>query len=751
LYPIRLTKKITLYQDDTSSCSLKIRVRLTRYLFYLLGCMPLIFAHKLSAQNSYPVKVNQKWGLIDANGELVVSPKYEVIGTPEKFGYALMQQGGKIGILNQQGKVLLPAQYEEIQVLDSNFMVVVQNEEQQVITAKGEIILKGNQYTQFKVLNSRLLVFAENNLLGCVNTVGRIVATPKYDAIMLFKNKFLKVKKGALYGLLDFTGKQLLPTIADAINQLDNDLIFYLKGVLWGAVDIQGKPLIEPNYSEYHLLNKSLIKLERFGENWLFNISERRLVSAKSSKDFMHFSGKYVLTRLGYFFGLVDYQANEILPNQYQEIQSFSANAFRVRNGWKWGLVDKVGQQLLGYSYDFIAPARKGKALVKKGSFFGLIGENGKVLIPAVYTRITISGENIKAFQGEKWTLFFLDNNGKIQEGGNFKKHFKIQIKEKDAAAELSRLNQGDFGNNYLLENFEWFFVGELGKWGLRRLSDGENVIPPTYDFIRVERDLGYTIVGLEKQGQYRFDRTNYRFNYVYGIVQNEVGKLVTQLTLWDVRSDDFRNGSLVARVVFNNGRFGLMLRNGKFVKKDYGYIGEFENGLARISIGGKISAKLNSIDQSLGLLPNYLEELLVGSDMTDITIHDQKIQEEAYLTCEDCAWGFIDTTAFVTIQPKYEVAHEFVNDVCLVQAKGKWGMIDQMGNDLLPPKFDVLNFIEGTGHQIVKLTINASKYGLMDTLGQLLVELKYDELGVFKEDKLAVRKGNNWGYVAKN
>ena len=51
-----------------------------------------------------------------------------------------------------------------------------------------------------------------------------------------------------------------------------------------------------------------------------------------------------------------------------------------------------------------------------------------------------------------------------------------------------------DFGNSYLLDNFEWFFVGELGKWGLRRLTDGEEVIPPTYDFIRIERDLGYTL-----------------------------------------------------------------------------------------------------------------------------------------------------------------------------------------------------------------------------------------------------------------
>ncbi len=707
--------------------------------------------NSLLAQNYYPVKINQKWGLIDTSGQLVIAPDYDVIGTTQKYGYTLMQQAGKIGLLNKKGQLLLPAKYDEIKILDTNFIVVFLNQEQQVVTAKGQVVLKGNDYKQLTVLSPQLLVFKQNDLFGCVNTIGKKILFAEYEEISLHKNQYLKVKKGLQYGLTDLTGKSILPVVADAFNILENGMIFYLKGVLWGAVSKNGNALIEPNYSAYTPINASLFKLERFGTYWLYNTAEERIVSAPSTKDFLPFSDKYVLTRLGDKFGLVDYQATEILANSYQEIQSFSAVAFRVRNAWKWGLVHKNGQQLLAYNYDFIAPIRKGKALVKKGPFFGLIDENGQIIVPVDYTRINISGKNIKAFKGEKWTLFYIDEDGKVQKGENFKKHFRIQIQGKNSEAALSLLNRDDFGNSYLLDNFEWFYVGELRKWGLRRLSDGEAVIPPTYDFIRVERDLGYTIVGLEKQGQYRFDRTNYRFNYLYGIVNNEVGKLVTPLKLWDVRSNDFRNGALVARVVFSNGRHGLMQQNGKFVKKDYGYIGEFKDGLAKISIGGKISAKLRAKDKSLGRLPDYLDDLLVGSDMMDITLYDQKMEAAAYLTCEACKWGFIDTTAFIVVQPKYEMVNEFVNDVCLVKTKEKWGLIDQFGNDLLPAKYDAANFLAGTDNQIIKVAVYDQKYGLMDTLGQLLVDLKYDELGVFKEDRLAVRIGNNWGYVAKN
>lgn len=721
------------------------------FYFFLIFLLDISTVDVMFSQNYYPVKINQEWGLIDKNGQLAITPQYEVISNPQQFGYTLMQQDGKIGLLNRQGQLLLPAKYEEIKILDSNFIEVIINGEQQIITSSGQIILKGNLYKEPTVLGHRLLVFKRKNLYGCVDIKGKKVLNAEYEEIKLYNKQFIKISKQGVFGLSDLSGRIILPVIADAFNLLDNGLIFYLKGVLWGAISTKGKKLIAPSFSGYQAINPTLIKLERFGEHWLFNIPEQKIVSSSSAKDFLPFSDKYILTQLGGKFGLVDYRAQEILANRYQEIQSFSAEAFRVRNGWKWGLVHKNGQQLLAYNYDFIAPIRKGKALVKNGPFFGLINEQGVLIIPVEYSRITISGENIKAFKGEKWTLFYINDQGEIQRGGNFKKHFRVQIQSVDPERELTSLNRGAFGNSYLLDNFEWFFVNELQKWGLRQLSDGEEVIPPTYDFIQIERDLGYTIVGLEKQGQYRFDRTNYRFNYLYGIVNNEVGKLVTRLRLWDVRSNDFRNGSLVARVVFNNGRHGLMLKNGKFVKKDYGYIGEFKNGLAKISISGKISAKLRTDDKSLGLLPDYLDGLLVGSDMMDITIHDQKIQESAYLTCQDCKWGVIDTTAFTVVQPKYEIVQEFVNGVSLVKSKGKWGVIDQLGNHILPPQYDGVTFLKGTDNQMVKVTVNAQKYGLMDTLGQLLVDLKYDDLGILQEGRLAVRMGTNWGYVTKN
>ncbi len=705
----------------------------------------------IQAQSYYPVKINQQWGLMDSTGQLVISPQYEVIGAPEKFGYILMQQAGKIGMLDRKGKILIPAKYEEVKILGQHFISVKEAGIQKVINAVGQLVLQDPNYEQLSVLHPQFLTFSQNGRFGCINAVGQLIIPPKYESIKIHKDNYFKVQNGRHHGLLHLNGEEIVPAHSEEIRVLDNGLIFYLKGVLWGAFDQKGQSVIQAKFSAYQAINSALIKLERFGAFHLFNVLENKIVSKQTMQDFLSFSDQYALTRRGEKFGLIDYQGKQILANQYQEIQSFSDVAFRVRNGWKWGVINNAEQQLLAYEYDFIAPIRKGKALVKKGNFFGIIDANGAIIVPAEYSKINVSGENIKAFKGEKWTLYYIDENGNPLKGPKFNKHFKIQVQGNNEAAELRRLNRDGFDNSYLLDDFEWFYDSNQRKWGLRRLSDGQNEIEPTFNTIQIERDLGFTIVGIEKQGGYRFDRTNYRFNNLYGIVNNKVGKLVTHLVLWDVRTSDFRNGSLVARVVFNNGRHGLMLRNGKFVKKDFGYIGEFKDGLAKISISGKISAKLKTTNTSLGTLPEYLDGLIVGSDMTDFTIHDQQFEEEAYLTCEDCSWGFIDTTAFISIQPKYEVAHNYINDVCIVQEKEKWGMIDRLGNNLLPKKYDGVQFLEGTDNQIIKLSENSPKYGLMDTLGQLLVDLAYEDIGQFRENRLAVKKGNRWGFVAPN
>ncbi|MEM1123922.1 MAG: WG repeat-containing protein, partial [Bacteroidota bacterium] len=560
------------------------------HLFLILFFLTTVTCGQIFGQPYFPVKIDQKWGLIDTSGQIVVTPQYDLIGTPQQFGYTFSQSNGKLGLLNVAGKAMLPTQYDDIAIIDSNFFRVTEARKDKIINTQSNAILSADKFTEIKVITPTILAYAINGQYGCINEQGEVLLPTSYNDISLFKNRYLQLHRGKHRGLATFDGKVILEPIADQFEYHSDSLIFYQKGVLWGALDDFGNHLITPQYSSYKAINQRLFKLERFGEFWLYDKQSQKVISKQPQQDFYHFSNQYIKTRRGNKFGIIDYAGRTILENQYEVLHPFSSEAFCVEQAGKWGIIGQNGQQILPYQYDYISPIRSGRSLLKKGALFGLADEKGTLLLPAVYTKINISKDKIKAFKGEKWTLFYFDDAGNIQRGNDFKKHFKIRVANQNIDNEPNRLFNGSFDEGNRVGDFEWFYDITKGKWGLRQLSDGEVTIKPTYDFIQIERDLGYTLVGIEKQGQYRFGLTDYRFNYVYGIVNNEVGKLVTHLKLWDVRASDFRSGSEVARVVFSNGRHGLMLRNGKFLKKDFGYIGAFKNGLAKFSIGGKIS-----------------------------------------------------------------------------------------------------------------------------------------------------------------
>ena len=79
-------------------------------LLFFTGLLFPTFAQ----QPAFPIKLNQKWGLMDAAGQVVVEPLYDAIGEFREYGYAVMQRQGRVGLINRLGKELVaPRRSEE--------------------------------------------------------------------------------------------------------------------------------------------------------------------------------------------------------------------------------------------------------------------------------------------------------------------------------------------------------------------------------------------------------------------------------------------------------------------------------------------------------------------------------------------------------------------------------------------------------------------------------------------------------------
>lgn len=706
----------------------------------------VVVAH---AQPYFPIKVNKKWGLIDSEGQIVLQPVYDAIGEFKRFGYAVMQRNGGVGLLDGKGREIIPPKYEDLKVLDSLLIAVMDASEWQVMNLRDEIVLpKG--YERVNVLSEKYIAFRRNDKWGLVNNRGKQISAPEYDDIRLEQNDVFLVRKGNKLGLLSASGKELLPSIAEEVSFFNDSLVFYKSGNNWGAVDETGVNIVPPKYDNYTKISESFIKLIANNRIYVYSLACHSVITQGDYDDYYAFSKKYLIVKKNRQLGLIDWCGTTVLQPQYHEIQAHEGDLFRVNFKGRWGIVEANDKLVAAFQYDYIAPLRGNIGLVKKGNTFGIVNFKGEEVVSPQYSRIEIEDDRAKAYTSksestgeESLTLLDFDEEGQLVGHSSFEKHFVLRI----SGSKSDRTKRRSQTNDYVLDKYEWFYSPTNDRWGLRRLEDGTVQIEANFTSVKVYKELGFTLVGIDQSNRYEFERTTYRFNMAYGLVKNDVGLLVTDVDFLDIRFEDFYNKNPVARCIFSNGRHGLVDRIGRVVTKDYAYIGEFQNGVARVSVKGRLSGSMKH-RHALGNLSVYLNGMQSGHTMLDYTQYDQLFQREAVLICDGCEWGYMDTLGRMAVSPTYTFAEDFTNGVGIVECNGKWGMVNRQGNPLIACQYDGIEFLKNTNNKIVRLYVQTPKYGLIDTLGQLAVDATYDELGSFCDGRLAVKRNGMWGFV---
>ncbi len=716
----------------------------------LLCCFLLFWLTSTSfAQQFFPIKVNQKWGLIDKTGKVVVRPTYDAIGDFYQFGYAVVQKEGKVGVMNESGALIVPVNYYDLQILDSTIFAVVIDNSWQIINLQGKIILK-DDYEKVNIWNSEYISFSKKGKWGLVHLSGKSIAPPVYDHISIYKNIYFKTEANEKYGLIRNNGQILISPSADAIIVQSDSLFFYKKDYKWGAVNQQGKALLQSEWDGFQMIGKSFIQLLHDKNTYLYAIHTNKIIAKKKYNGFIPFSKDKVLFKKRQHLGVLSDDGKELLSGIYDEIQPYGVSQYRVRKKKRWGVIDSDEKTIIPFEFDYISPLQKEVCVVRKGALFGIANFKGELIIPAEYDKIELKNNVARAFVGSNLTLLTFDSEGKLLGKSNIGKHASIKIKKRTPTINVS--TQGsDEGDelNYILERFEWFYSPQDDLWGLRSLETGDIQIKPTFENVEVKKELGFTLVYKKRFHKQKINQTNFQFEYVYGLVNNEKGLLVTDLNILDIRLSDFEEKNLdVARCILNDGKHGLIQKTGKIIKKDYAYIGEFINGLARASARGRLSGETKNINHHLGKVTCYLEEIRSSNQMIDFTNYDKDFIENAYLTCDECDWGFIDTAGEVKIPEIYSFTYDFVNGIAIAEKEGKWGFINEKNQTLLEFKYDGIQFLSNTNQQMLRLYINENKYGLIDTMGRAVISVNYEDVGEAREGLIPVQKNGMWGFA---
>jgi|GEM_PF-1027479 len=115
---------------------------------------------------------------------------------------------------------------------------------------------------------------------------------------------------------------------------------------------------------------------------------------------------------------------------------------------------------------------------------------------------------------------------------------------------------------------------------------------------------------------------------------------------------------------------------------------------------------------------------------------------------------GMIDVKGNIIIQARYDKIFECKNGYCGVELNKKYGMVAlQNGKEILEPKYDGLGNFSEDGIAIYKKNIPGvyytnAKFGFVNTSGKEITAAKYEKVEDFSNRMAAVQVNNKWGYI---
>ena len=320
-----------------------------------------------------------------------------------------------------------------------------------------------------------------------------------------------------------------------------------------------------------------------------------------------------------------------------------------VKRGDKCGYMKKDLTFLIEPQYDDIKRFGKGVAFVKKGFLWGTINEKNEEVSGFVYDSIlTLFGKvYLRRYDNKKYGILYYDGTNfldfKYDSIVPYYGFFKVMNNGKWGIVNNvgNKLTDCQYEDIFYLDNIQYYFVKENGKYGIYDQNFSLKVKPEYDKFINFSNGLFH----LQKaENSYLIDTTG---KMLFGLEPNTIF--------------EFSNGVIIYSDGINVG--AKTFENKEIFPCKYLLISEFTNNLAYI---------MQSIDRTA--LCNSKGEILTEFEYSLIIICDSDLIG----VVQNGKYGFINREGKIVIPLDYDFAGCFEDGEALVMKYGSYFYINK-------------------------------------------------------------------------
>ncbi len=737
----------------------------------MIGCKPytwmlfccLLSATLLQAQQArqvLPVKTGSGWGLINTEGKIIVETRYDAIGEVNPNGYTVVMRQHRCGLLAPNGEETIPCAYDRIYHEPNNpgYVRALNNKQSKLLNLDGRLILEGD-FDAFSRLSNGLYKVHRNGLCGLWDSEKQRWVLPQVYSemrLMDYGGYLVQNQHSGKWQIVQFDGSLLCDSSFDQVlSYADTNYYKVSEKGLWGLIDRKGKIAISIDYQSLSMFDGPLCILLKDSEKMLYHLGLGKTI-LQGYEDFrILFGTAFIVVYKKSKRGLARMDGKVLFEPLYDELMPFGTY-LRAKEGEGWGLVDTLGNIKHPFDYQYIGLLDYNVAIFRQYDKLGILNEQGKKIIPAQFDSLSLWSNTVKVIDKGKLSIYKFNDEGNLTGAEDFEQFRTIKVRSSNNMANLmaGQLNTAP-PVNATLEDFEWV-QGPGRRWGLINRSTGKVVIDYMFESVEVFRDLGFTVVkeALNSSVKFEFDQVSYKSRFRIGVVNNKAGKFTTQLDMVHIFMSDFTEQKLpVARVIFTNGRHGLINKFGRIVAKDYVYIDEFRNGMARATQVGALVVKIDAdTSNAVMSLRNYLSSMnhFAAFGIAD----DNPILENQYLNLgslfiEKPLWGVIDTLKKVLVPFKYNYISDVHQEHCIVKLGDLYGMQNIKGQMTIPIEYAFIDYLPGTDFKLVKTVRRGKVSGCINTEGVLVLPTDYQKIIDLNTGIFRIRQNELWGYAS--
>ena len=340
----------------------------------------LLFTVSARAQKLFPILLKEKWGYMNQEGKVVITPKYD-IAMEFNEGHAVVALGNMPCLINiNEKRIIDTGLYEFISTYSEGSCAVRNfkkrwsyvNNAGKTILKLDSIIYEANSFHNGLARVSRQVdditqkfgfdISRLSYRFAYLKTDGKLACEFIYRDAEDFENNIARVKENTLTYLINNKFEKKCTELTE-IGKFNDGLAVIIDNGKFGYINTNGEITIPPQFDYASMFYNGFAEVEILGKSCFINSKGEKQFEPKFEEIRPYGEGFAGFKQLGKY-GFINANGDFMMQPYYDDVAYFVNGLCPVRKGQNWGAINKEGKLILKLEFDYVGPFEDGVAEV---------------------------------------------------------------------------------------------------------------------------------------------------------------------------------------------------------------------------------------------------------------------------------------------------------------------------------------------------------------------------------------------------